>query len=223
MIRLLSIFLGFLLLLTGCSKTIPITADPKTVSVLIDPGHGGFDGGAVAEDGTCEKHINLSISLILRDLLKVCGVSVTMTRTTDQALNAEDSTATRSNKTSDMRARLALYQQAETVLSIHQNNFGISKYSGSQVFYSGNHSHSAVLAGALQSAMRNMLQPDNHREIKKATDGIYLLHHTTVPCALVECGFLSNPEERNKLKDPSYQQQMAFAITVGYWDYITMK
>lgn len=223
MIRLVSICLCLLLLLSGCAKDSQTVANSNPVMVLIDPGHGGFDGGAVAEDGTYEKHINLSISLTLSDILKVCGVSVMLTRTTDQALNAEDSTAIRSNKISDMRARLALYQQANTVLSIHQNNFGISKYSGTQVFFSSNHSSSAILAGALQASIRNKLQPNNHRETKKATDGIYLLHHTTVPCALVECGFLSNPEEREKLKQSNYQQQMAFAIAAGYWDYILVK
>lgn len=211
------------LLLSGCSVTSAFTAKNATGSVLIDPGHGGFDSGAVAADGTYEKHINLAVSLVLRDQLLVCGVPVTLTRDTDRALNTDDTQAVRSNKSSDMRARLALYQQAELVLSIHQNKFEIPKYSGTQVFYSGNHPASQQLATSIQSAVQSSLQADNHREIKKATNGIYLLHHTTVPCALVECGFLSNPEEREQLKDSGYQQKMAFAILAGYWNYINMK
>jgi len=213
--RLISFSLCLCVLLTGCTGTKPAEVPPATVDVLIDPGHGGFDGGAVAADGTEEKHINLSISLVLRDLLQVCGVSVIMTRETDQALST--------NKSGDMQARLALYQQSKAVISVHQNQFSVPKYAGTQVFYSGNHSRSQTLARAVQLAVQSTLQPENHREIKKATDGIYLLHHATVPSVLVECGFLSNPEEREQLKSPDYQQKMAFAIAMGYWNEKTMK
>ncbi len=222
MTRFLLIFLCLCTLLTGC-KDKPSMADQRTIAVLIDPGHGGFDGGAVAADGTYEKHINLAVSLALRDLLLVWGVPVTLTRDTDRALNADDASAVHSNKSSDMHARLALYQQAETVISIHQNHFDIPKYAGTQVFYSGNHTDSKVLASLVQSSVQHLLQPDNHREIKKATNGIYLLHNATVPSVLVECGFLSNPEERELLKDTEYQQKMAFAIMLGYWNYKTAK
>lgn len=223
MIRFAFCILVLCLLLSGCSSATAVATNPDSESVLIDPGHGGFDGGTVAADGTNEKHINLGVSLILRDLMAVCGVPVTMTRDTDRALNAEDAAATHSNKASDMRARLALYQQAAVVISIHQNHYSEPKYSGTQVFFSGNHPGSAQLAESMRGAVIGLLQPENHRENKKATNGIYLLHHTTVPSVLIECGFLSNPEERELLKSPVYQQKMAFAILAGYWNYKLMK
>ena len=213
--RRISFCLCLCLLLTGCSGTRNTATATNTIAVLIDPGHGGFDGGSVATDGTCEKHINLAISLSLYDLLTICGVPATLARNTDQALGA--------NKSSDMQARLALYQQAQVVLSIHQNHFDIPKYSGAQVFYSDNHPDGQLLATSIQSAVCETLQPENHREIKKATNGIFLLHNTTHPAVLVECGFLSNPEERDLLNRPDYQQKMAFAIVTGYWNYKTSK
>ena len=117
-----------------------------------------------------------------------------------------------------MRKRLHLYNQASLVISIHQNHFSEPKYSGTQVFYSANHPDSTVLAENIRQSVVDWVQPQNKRELKRATDGVYLLYHTTTPAILVECGFLSNPEEREKLKMPAYQQQMAFAIAAGYWN-----
>ena len=221
--RLLSIGCCVVILLscTGCVRV----ADASVHSgvVLIDPGHGGFDGGAVAEDGTNEKHLNLAIALCLRDLLCVCGVSVEMTRETDVGLDDESATSVREKKSSDMRQRLAMYNEASLVISVHQNHFSVPKYNGTQLFYSVNHSDSVLLAQSVRDAVVSWIQPLNTREMKMATDGIYLLHHTTTPAVLVECGFLSNPEERDKLKIPAYQQQMAFAIAAGYWNFQTQK
>lgn len=201
----------------GCSRNV--NAPSYDGIVLIDPGHGGFDGGAVAEDGTTEKHLNLAISLCLHDLLYVCGVPVEMTRTTDMGLEEDASASIRDKKVSDMRKRLTLYNEASMVISIHQNHFSVPKYSGTQVFYSANHPDGAVLAENIRQSVVDWVQPQNKRELKKATDGIYLLYHTTTPTVLVECGFLSNPEEREKLKAPAYQQQLAFAIMAGYWGF----
>ena len=97
------------------------------------------------------------------------------------------------------------------------------KYNGTQVFYSANHLDSAILAQSVREAVVGWIQPQNTRETKRATDGIFLLYHTTTPAVLVECGFLSNPEEREKLKTPAYQQQMAFAIMAGFWNYQSKK
>ena len=201
----------------GCAQA----TDGKVRSgpVLIDPGHGGFDGGTVAEDGTLEKHLNLAVSLYLRDLLYVCGVPVEMTRQTDVGLEADATATIRDKKTSDMRRRLTMYEVASLVISVHQNHFSQSKYSGTQVFYSANHPDSAVLAENIRSAVVEWIQPQNTRELKRATDSIFLLSHTTTPTVLVECGFLSNYDERSKLKMPAYQQQLAFAVAAGYWKY----
>lgn len=207
----------FILASLGCSRKVdaPVTDGV----VLIDPGHGGFDGGAVAEDGTAEKHLNLAISLCLRDMLYVCGVPVEITRDTDVGLEADSAASVRDKKVSDMRRRLEMYNAASTVISIHQNHFSVPKYSGTQLFYSTNHPNSVTLAQCIQESVVGWIQPQNTRELKPTTDGIYLLYHATCPTVLVECGFLSNPEERDKLKTPAYQQQMAFAIMAGYWNF----
>ena len=221
--RLLSVgcCMAILLCCTGC--TCAVDTSVYSGVVLIDPGHGGFDGGAVAEDGTNEKHLNLAVSLCLRDLLHICGVSVAMTRETDIGLDDASAMSVREKKSSDMRRRLAMYNEASLVISVHQNHFSVPKYNGTQLFYSVNHPESARLAQSVRDAVVAWIQPQNTREMKKATDGIYLLHHTTTPAILVECGFLSNPEERDKLKLPAYQQQVAFAIAAGYWNFQTQK
>lgn len=217
------ILLCCVLLLSGCVPSREAQADSKTGFVLVDPGHGGFDGGAVAEDGTTEKHINLAVSLLLRDILTISGVSVRMTRETDIGLQDAEFETVRQKKISDMKNRLTLYNQASTVIAVHQNHFSIPKYSGTQVFYSVNHPDSILIAGCVQDAVREQLQLQNDREIKPATDGIYLLHHTTAPAVLVECGFLSNPQEREQLLDEQYRQQLAFCIAVGYFRFYMQK
>lgn len=206
---------------TGCSQYIGASLPGECV--LIDPGHGGFDGGAVAEDGTLEKHLNLAIGSCIRDMLHICGVPVEMTRYTDSGVEENSSASIREKKVSDMRRRLSMYDGASLVISIHQNKFAQSKYSGAQVFYSGNHPDSILLAQAIRQSVVERLQPLNERELKKATDGIYLLHHTRTPSVLIECGFLSNPNEREQLKSPAYQQQIAFAVVAGYWNFQSPK
>lgn len=201
----------------GCAHATDTSVQMGTV--LIDPGHGGFDGGTVAEDGTVEKHLNLAVSLCLRDMLYICGVPVQMTRDTDVGLEEEFSTTIRSKKVSDMQNRLTMYNEADVVISIHQNHFSVPKYWGTQVFYASKRPESALLAEEIRAAVMGWMQPDNNRETKKATDGVYLLSHTSTPAVLVECGFLSNPEERNKLKTTAYRQQLAFAIMAGFWNY----
>ena len=198
-----------LTLLCGCAA--PVSNLAVSQNVLIDPGHGGFDGGTVAIDGTKEKDINLAVSLCLRDILTVCGIPVTLTRTSDMA--------TASNKSEDMKKRLDMYENASAVIAIHQNHFRQPQYSGTQVFYSANHPQSQSLAEDIQESVTSQLQSQNKRKIQKATDGIYLMHHTTVPAVLVECGFLSNSDELEKLKQPQYRQSMAWAIYLGYWKY----
>ena len=223
MMRRFILILGTIALLSGCTPNQNALSKNTDVFILIDPGHGGFDGGTVTEDGTTEKHINLAISLQLRDILTVFGVPVEMTRDSDAALQEDGLDTIRQKKVSDMKKRLSLYDCASVVISIHQNHFSVPKYSGTQVFYSKNHPDSVMLAENVQNIVRSQLQPENNREIKAATDGIYLLHHTTTVAVLVECGFLSNPTERKLLLDETYRQTMAFAIAAGYFQYTLQK
>lgn len=182
--------------------------------ILIDAGHGGEDGGAEGADGTLEKDINLAIARPLGDLLQVMGCSVAYTRTEDTMVNATGGTL-RERKVSDIRNRLSMIEQADMTVSIHQNKFPQTQYSGTQVFYGAGSDDSQVLAAAIRSSVLSLLQPENTRELKKGDGSVYLLKHATHPLVLVECGFLSNEAEREKLKTREYQLQMAFAIAVG--------
>ena len=187
---------------------------PRT-RLLVDPGHGGEDGGTMAANGTLEKDINLSIALTLADWMRLCGYDVTMTRDSDISIGDPGAATVREKKVSDLKHRLALYEQAELVISIHENHFSGTQYSGTQVFYSPNAAASQPLAAAIRESVCTHLQPENRRELKKGDKTIYLLHKTTVPAVLVECGFLSNVTERTRLEDPLYRQEMAVAIGLG--------
>lgn len=189
-------------------------------TVVVDAGHGGFDGGARAPDGTLEKDLNLAISRPLGMMLTLCGFDVIMTRTGDQALHRQGDTI-REKKVSDMDARLDLYEQAHLNISIHQNMFGMSSCHGSQVFYSDAHPLSKVLATCVREEIVRTLQPENTRQLKAGNRDIFLLHKTTKPTVLVECGFLSNAHELTRLKTEEYQRQLAFAVACGAVRYTT--
>ena len=127
----------------------------------------------------------------------------------------------RERKVGDLRYRLQLTQEHPDcfLISIHQNQFTDPKYDGAQVFYSGNHPQSEELAQCLQDAIVRTLQPDNKRQIKQSGEEIFLLSQAKVPAIMVECGFMSNPKELQKLKDEKYQKQLAAAILNGLLDY----
>lgn len=192
----------------------------KTPAILIDPGHGGADGGATGLYGVQEKDANLSIAHTLAVLLRVLGFPVTMTREDDRSIHTPDVLSLREQKVSDMHRRLALYQQADLVLSIHQNHFSQAQYSGAQVFYAPQNAQSQPLAAAVRAQVLALLQPENTRELKQADRTLYLMANSPAPTALVECGFLSNPAECRQLADPAYQRQMAFAIAAGVLHYL---
>ncbi len=188
--------------------------------IVIDAGHGGPDSGAVAADGTTEKDINLRVALQLRDMLRVLGFSVEMTRETDCAvLDAQDN-GSRGWKSRDMHNRLQKFDAAQLVLSIHQNKFPQTQYSGTQVFYGTKHTSSQLLAETIQQQVVQWLQPQNTRKIKAAGDTIFLLDKTVTPAVIVECGFLSNTAELERLKNSEYCQQMAFAVCCGALTYM---
>lgn len=188
-------------------------------NVVMDAGHGGVDGGAAVGD-VLEKDINLAVSLDTRDLLKLMGYEVEMTRTTDTFLTNEGDSI-KAKKLNDMKARLKQYNTRDNnvVISVHQNKFSDPSSKGTQVFYSPNHQHSKLLADCIKVSVKSMLQPDNERESKAAGNNIYLLKNAKVPAIIVECGFISNAEECKKLLSPTYQKQMALAVTTGFLDY----
>ncbi|MBQ5641031.1 MAG: N-acetylmuramoyl-L-alanine amidase, partial [Ruminococcus sp.] len=216
----LSVFL-FLMLRSTRRITLETAASVRTLPpVLIDPGHGGEDGGAVSGD-VLEKHINLAVSHDVADLLRLCGYTVSMTRDTDDALTNEGEDV-RKRKYNDMKMRLDLYNATpdNVVVSIHQNKFDVAASHGAQVFYSPNHPNSAVLAEALRKSVTGMLQPDNTRTCKTAGKEIFLLKNARVPAVIVECGFISNRQERELLVTDDYQKQLALAIAAGLMNYV---
>lgn len=191
----------------------------NTDVILIDPGHGGEDGGAVSADGTVEKDINLDISLPLADMLRVNGYTVRLTRDSDYSIYDPGLRSIREKKVSDLKNRLDLINKSRMTISIHQNHFTQSQYFGTQIFYSTQNPESQPLAKSVRQYILSMLQPKNTRELKQCTKDIYLLYNATSPAIIVECGFLSNADELNKLKDPDYQQSMAYAIACGVMAY----
>ncbi|MBR6790282.1 MAG: N-acetylmuramoyl-L-alanine amidase [Oscillospiraceae bacterium] len=184
--------------------------------IVIDPGHGGMDGGAIGDGGVVEKDINLAIALQLRDLLRLSGYEVIMTRESDVSIHDEGVTGVREQKRSDIRNRLEIMEKRPdaVVVMIHQNQFSQSKYAGAQMFYGPKVPESRALAERMQAAFRQ-LQPDNKREIKPGTKDVYLLWECENPIVLAECGFISNPEECRLLQTPAYQRKAAFALLMG--------
>ena len=171
---------------------------------IIDPGHGGIDGGATSCTGKLESAFNLEIGLRLRDLLHFLGYETKMTRSSDISIYTEGETIAQ-KKMSDLKERVRICNETDgaILLSIHQNTFSDSRYSGAQVFYSGSEG-SEDLAKMLQSSL-------GERSAKRA-EGIYLMEHISCPGVLIECGFLSNWEEESKLRSPEYQKQLAGII-----------
>lgn len=198
-----------------------VTPTPEKTKIVIDPGHGGMDGGCVSVNDTPEKGINLSIALTERDMLTVLGFEPVLTREDDRSVYDEGVTGTGEQKKSDMKNRLAMFceQDTDIAISIHQNQFTDSRYSGAQMFYSRRNSAGEALASAMQRQFVALLQPDNTRETKPVDDELYLLDKTDKPAVMIECGFLSNPEEASRLEDPEYQKLVAFTVATGLIEY----
>lgn len=186
----------------------------KRFTVVIDAGHGGEDGGAVSASGIAEKDINLAIAKKLECLLEMNGINVVMTRETDVLLYDRNTNYKGRKKALDLAARRRIGEETENsvFVSIHLNSYPQAQYRGLQVWYSPNNEQSRILAECIQSTVREALQPENDRSVKQATSSIYLLHHLTSPAVLVECGFLSNPEEAALLASDDYQNELAFLL-----------
>ena len=210
----------YLVLTLWKDRTAKETFTPISKTIVIDAGHGGFDGGAESKNGTLEKDINLAVSLKLEQQLKKMGYTVIMTRSDDTALQSTRNPDA-SKKKQDMyeRKRIMNESGADTFISIHMNLFSESKYKGAQVFYSKYVKNSKELAQSVQDELRAALDAENKREIKPADDGIFLLKSAKIPAVIVECGFLSNPEEEALLKDEAYQDKIAGAICLGIDNY----
>ena len=217
-----------------CTLTLrnPISAVKSTKQnanqpiVIIDAGHGGFDGGAVSDDGTVEKDINLSIDLYLREYLAIFNIKTIMIRETDCSVEDNGLNTIRQKKTSDLHNRMKIMEETDNAIfvSIHQNKFPDGKYSGTQVFYSPKtKDESQVLAQTIQDYIVNTLQKDNKRQIKECGTSVFLMYNAVKPAVLVECGFLSNYEETQRLKSSEYQKKIAFCIAMGIQNYLSVR
>lgn len=199
------------------SQTLPVLVNKSHVTVIVDAGHGGEDGGAAADDGTLEKDLNLQISKLLCALYELNGTPVKATRDEDKLLydyygDLDDYSGQK--KVYDLKNRLKITTEYENPLfiSIHMNKFTQEKYSGLQVYYSKNTAESSLFAKSIQDYTKMYLQPNNNRVIKPSNSSIFILDNIKTTAVLVECGFLSNHEEVEKLKSSEYQAKLALVI-----------
>jgi|SRR5690625_203176 len=199
-------------------RTIPMPLAGKTI--VIDPGHGGPDGGAVGKDGTLEKDIALNVAKNTRDYLQQAGALVYLTREEDEDLADKDTRGYSRRKSEDIRNRLKFIheKEADFFITIHLNSLPSSRWSGAQTFFYPRYPENKHLATMIQEEIiRNL---ENTNRVPLQMNDVYLLKHAETPGALVEIGFLSNEEERKLLNDKKYQEKMAASIYKGIIRYV---
>ncbi len=225
-LHLTLVLIGCFLVLAVCARiterALPTAADTSNKPVIVlDAGHGGLDSGAVGTSGVLEKDINLSIVLTLRDMFEMSGFEVVLTRDEDISIYDPGVEGIREQKLNDMDNRLEIIQSYpdSIFLCIHQNNFTDPRYFGGQMFYNNNNPKNRTLAQIMQNKFAQ-LQPGNGREIKLSGNELYLLRFNKNPSLMIECGFLSNPEEEQQLSTWEYQQKVAFTIYGGVMEFL---
>lgn len=221
----LELVMSVVILVCACilAKTSAVYVTGRQVEkqkecIVVDVGHGGFDSGKIGVNGELEKDINLQIALKLKEVLEVKGIPVVLTREDDRGLYDEDSS---NKKAQDLQRRCDLINDKKPLLtvSIHQNSYTSPEIKGAQVFYYTTSTESQKLAETIQKTLIEQVDPENHREAK-ANNSYYMLKKTESTIVIVECGFLSNPEEAEKLSSEDYQKKMADAITLGVFRYL---
>ena len=200
-------------------STLPVFAPAcrQDYLLIVDPGHGGEDGGAVSVSGVAESGINLAISLKCKDLAGLYGIPIQLLREEDRSLALAEAQTLREKKRSDLDQRASLINETDNalLLSIHQNFFDQPEYSGAQVFFRPE--QESYLWGCLtQDLLRRCLDSDNRRLPKEVPDDLYLMSNTSCPAILVECGFLSIPEEDRLLQTDDYQTRLAVVLIGSY-------
>ena len=217
--RLLPVYIVIILLFISAGfftdRTVRVVSQNIAQSdrpcVIIDAGHGGEDGGATSCTGVLESKLNLDIASRLNDLMHLLGYDTLMIRQTDRSIYTQGGSLSQ-KKISDLKERVKIVNETPNavLVSIHQNQFSDSRYSGAQVFYAKNE-ESQKLANEMQLALVKNLKPDSNRKSKQAS-GIYLMEHIQTPGILIECGFLSNPEEEALLISDAYQKKLCLVI-----------
>lgn len=222
---ILTFALIFLFLLIKTSINTPMAENVQAneeITVVLDAGHGGEDGGAVGVTGVYEKDLNLSITLKTGEFLKEKGINVVYTRTEDILLYDRNTDYKNRKKSLDLAARVKIASETPNCIfvSIHMNSFSQSKYKGLQVYYSRNNPSSYLLADSIQNKIKEDLQPQNNRKVTEATSRIYLLDRLECPAVLIECGFISNHEECRLLATEIYQNQLSKCISDEIANYV---
>ncbi len=208
------------------SVSVPASSNVQTNMnkkvIVLDAGHGGIDGGCVSVNGVAEKGINLSIVQTLRDSLDILGFDVVCTREDDRSIHDSGVEGIAKQKLSDMKNRLDIINRYDDalVVSVHQNQFVDPRYSGAQMFYAKENDDSRRLAECMKKQFVALLQPSNERETKPVGKEMYLIHNAKSPALMVECGFLSNPDEAKLLESADYQKKVAFTILTGLEEYL---
>ena len=216
---LLGIAIGIAWHLYLPDRNVSADADTTGCTVVIDAGHGGRDGGASSDDdGTLEKHLNLAVAKKIKAVLETMGIRTVMTREEDIELASPDSSH---KKADDLANRVKIANEAENsvFISIHMNKFPIEKYSGLQVYYSPNHPQSMVLAERIRTDVLSAFPQMPDRKITAGKE-LYLMERLEIPAILVECGFLSNYEEKERLKTEEYQMQLAIRIAASVMQFL---
>lgn len=219
----LVILTGFLLRLDKRSVTVStgVMAAAEGSVLIWDAGHGGADGGAVSAAGVPESGINLSVAKKCCQLSRFFGCRALLSRTDNGSLADVDANSIRRQKVSDTKNRVALVNGVDNALlfSIHQNSLPDSpKTHGAMVFFNGK-KPAAEIADTVQTALNKAVNTDNEKHCRSISSDIYLMAHVNHPAVLVECGFMSNPAEAERLLENTYQNQLACAITGGYLQY----
>ena len=207
-----------LALLFATEKTVETLSERCAITryscIILDAGHGGIDGGAVSCTGRTESSLNLEIALRLEPLFELMGYDTKMTRREDISIHSKGETIAQ-KKISDLKERVEIVNETpgSILVSIHQNTFQDSRYSGAQVFFAKTEG-SRELAAQVQTMLAYTLDPSNERKCKPS-DGVYLMEHIERPGILIECGFLSNIKEEAMLRDDKYQKKLSAAIVTA--------
>ena len=185
----------------------------KSLSIIVDAGHGIPDGGAVGITGSIEQEINLDIALKLQEVLEAKNINVVMTRTDEYGLWDNENSTIREKKVSDMNNRLKIMKESDSQLfvSIHMNSFPNHSATGLRIFYAPNHPEIKPLAENIQVRIRDITGAKT-TVVKSADKTLFLMKNPPIPAILVECGFLSNPKDEQNLKSEDYQARLAWAI-----------
>ena len=202
-------------------ETVPTVSLPVSgKTIVVDAGHGKPDEGAESSNGTTEAETNLKIALKLQNLLEQSGCSVILTRSDENAIYDIDAKTLRQKKISDIHNRVKIGNEssADIFVSIHLNKIPQQQYDGWQTFYNAKNADGQKLAVSIQNNLNDAIQRENNR-VAKSIENIYIIKHVGIPTAIVECGFLSNPEEEKLLLEDEYQNRLAWGIYNGIIDY----